>query len=70
MTDRELVTATEGAERLGVPAGTIRSWRSQHRVTPVMIDVDGRILYDLAELRDLAAATRRRGRHAARDRSA
>jgi DNA-binding transcriptional MerR regulator len=68
VTTRQLVTATEAARILDIPAGTIRSWRHRKHITPVMIDADKRVLYDLVELREAAGRVRSRDqRHAAED---
>lgn len=55
-----IVTATQGAHLLGIPASTIRAWRKTRGLVPCAIYNDGGVEYRLADLEALAETTRRR----------
>ena len=53
----ERYTATEAADLLGIPRGTIYSWHSRGLLTPAQILADGTQLYVLDEIRRVVADT-------------
>ncbi|HTW17058.1 MAG TPA: hypothetical protein VMF51_18150 [Nocardioides sp.] len=70
MTARVLVNVSEAARTAGVPRTTVATWISSERLFPVGLDADGRTaLYDLASVKELAAATPRRKRRRSTRRS-
>lgn len=54
-TSAEMVTATEGATRLGIKRGTVQGWVHRGRLQPVASDEQGRPLYFLDHVSFLAA---------------
>ncbi|MFW6776093.1 MerR family transcriptional regulator [Nocardioides sp. CPCC 205120] len=55
----ELVTISEAARRIGIPRTTVRNWATRDGLlNPRGLDRDGMRLYDLALIRDVAAARR------------
>lgn len=59
-------TATEASRLLGVPRGTIYSWRSQRLITPRRVLQDGTQLYVLDEIRRVVAEREWRARRSPR----
>lgn len=57
---RELLSIPAAARRVGRDRSTVRRWHRQGRVFTAGLDVDGRELIDLVEVRRVADATPRR----------
>ena len=56
--ERDLVTPKQGADRLGVPPGTVRSWISRYGVTVRGLSADKKPMYDYHDLAVIERARR------------
>lgn len=56
------VRASQAADELGIPRATVRSWTKEpnRRLFPIDRDIDGAWIYDLADVKRLAAETHAR----------